>query len=170
MKIKTPFGGAIEFDPTLCSKTMPDDENVLKSGYVATCPKTDQQFEVQVVITQVGTDQEEAKIGAAPLPQAAVLAKARDAHADKVHAGVVESAQKAAGEAVEKIEAVAVAAGVPITEQLRTRLFRTAHRAKVAEVVEAEMEMFDKSVTVEQAKAAVANKKAADEALARAGG
>lgn len=170
MKIKTPFGGEVEFDPTLCSKTMPDEDGVLKSGYAAVCPKSKGQFEVRVTITGVGTKAEQATVEAVPVQAAALLANKRNAVSDGAQKAVFDAAVKAAADTTKKMLAVAEAAGVDLPPTMAGRIHGTVVKANLQKGVAVEMDAYDKTAKAEQKVKAVTDKKLADDALARAGG
>lgn len=168
MEIKSPFADAmVTVDPALCSKTQPDEDGVLKTGYVATCPKTKGQFEVRVVITGLGTKQEQAAVEAHALQPAALLANRRNALADKVRGAASTAAEVEAVEAVGKMNAVAEAAGVTLTDQMLTKLMGTVKAQKVAEAAVEPLAKFDEEVAKEKVVKTVVSKKLAEAALAK---
>lgn len=167
MNIKTPFGGDLEFQPDLCSRVLPDDDGVLKTGYVATCPKTEQQFEVCLTITGCGTDQEHATIEGKELPIPAQLAQRRNVVADKARARAAPQADAAADAVVEKMVAVAVAAGLKLSEPMQVKLKRTAVRDLLRDAAAAPLAKHDQQVTTELKQKTVADKELAEAAISR---
>lgn len=168
MNIKSPFADvSLDFDTALCSKTVADEEGVLKTGYCATCPETKKPFEVQVTITGVGSDKEQAQIATAALPPAAILAQARNKIADKARKAAKPEAEKTA----ERIVATMLSVNGPaLPAPVAIRLMGTVAAALVAKAVEAPLAAHDAMVKKMQAKKAVADKALAKDAIARAGG
>ena len=167
MRIKSPFADvSLDFDSDLCSKTVADDQGKLETGYVATCPETKKQFEVQVVITGVGPDSGEATITTAPLPAAAVLAQTRNAVADKARKAAGSAAEKKAGDMID----VVMLSMPPLPNTVPKRLKGTVAAALVAQAAEAPLTTHDAKVKKALATKAVADKKLASAAIARAGG
>lgn len=169
MNIKTPFGGEVEFNPDLCSKVLPDEDGVLKTGYVAVCPKSEKQFEVSVTITGCGTDAEKAVIESKELAALAVTAAERNALADAEMKKAGPKAMEEAVALVEKLDEVAKTGGVELSNQMKTKLAKTATAAKVSEAIAPTMAKFDEGVAVEEKKKAAATKELAEAAIARAG-
>ena len=172
MTIKSPVAPEVEleFDGEACSKTLPDEKGVLSTGYNAVCPKTGKQFEVKVTISGVGTDKESAVIETASLSMAAELANKRNAVADEARKAATVKAEADAVEAVDRLAGVAQAVGLTLSDQMKTKLYRTAVAQKLDEAIADTMAAHDESIGLELVEKAVADKALAEAAIARASG
>jgi len=169
MKITSPWGGELDFAPELCSKTLPNEHGVLTTGYLAKCPKTGNAFEISVVVTGLGTDAEEATIGAGPVQNAAILADQRNAVADTARAKFMDKAEREAVATTEKMAAVAASAGATLTPQMLAKIKKTVQRDLMRQAVAPILIEHDAKVKKELVKAVAANRELADAAIARAG-
>lgn len=162
MKVKSPYDATatIDLDATKCSKVVPNDQGVLKTGYRAVCPKTGKPFEAQLSITAAGTDKQVAVATGVPLSEAAVRAEQQNALVDKA----VEAAQPDIDAKV-KTAVAAVKGKVPdaVLPMVEHEVAKEARIAVIAETVKKFQAPFIEAAKQKQA----ADLKAAAAAIAK---